>query len=104
MTDKKTQKIAMERIRTLFQQAEQTHAADPDLAQRYVDLARRIAMRTRTKIPRDFRNRICRNCKAHLVPGSTSRTRIRQLREPHITITCLRCGETKRIPLRRREP
>jgi len=104
MTDRKTQKIAEERIRALFQQAERTHATDPQLAQRYIDLARRIAMRTRTKIPRDLRNRVCRSCKAHLVPGSTSRTRIRQRREPHIATTCLRCGATKRIPLRRRKP
>ena len=103
MPDRQTARIAQERIRILFQQAEQTFPEDPDLAQRYVDLARRIAMRTRTHLPRDLRRRICRNCKAYLVPGVTSRTRIRQRREPHVAITCLKCGHTTRIPLREKE-
>ena len=99
MPDRQTQKIAQERIRTLFNQAEQTFPEDPDLAQRYVDLARRIAMRTRSHLPRDLRRRVCRGCKAYLVPGATSRTRIRQRREPHVATTCLKCGHTTRIPL-----
>ena len=99
MPDRQTTGIALERIRILFDQAEQTFPRDPDLAQRYVDLARKIAMRTRTHLPRDLRRRVCRSCKAYLVPGATSRTRIRQRREPHVTITCLRCGHTTRIPL-----
>jgi ribonuclease P protein subunit RPR2 len=103
MPDKETTRIARERIRTLFDQAEQIFPQDPGLAQRYVDLARRIAMRTRTHLPRDLRRRICRKCKAYLVPGATSRTRIRQRREPHVATTCLRCGHTTRIPLREKE-
>jgi ribonuclease P protein subunit RPR2 len=103
MPDRQTTRIAQERIRILFQQAEQTFPEDPDLAQRYVDLARRIAMRTRTHLPRDLRRRICRNCKAYLVPGATSRTRIRQRREPHVATTCLKCGHTTRIPLKEKE-
>ena len=99
MPDRQTTGIALERIRILFDQAEETFPRDPDLAQRYVDLARKIAMRTRTHLPRDLRRRICRSCKAYLVPGATSRTRIRQRREPHVAITCLRCGHTTRIPL-----
>lgn len=103
MPDRQTETIAAERIRILFQQAEEAFPDDPELAQRHVDLARRIAMRTRTHLPRDLRRRICRKCKAYLVPGATSRTRIRQRREPHIATTCLRCGHTTRIPLREKE-
>ena len=99
MPDRQTTGIALERIRILFDQAEQTFPRDPDLAQRYIDLARKIAMRTRTHLPRDLRRRVCRSCKAFLVPGATSRTRIRQRREPHVAITCLKCGHTTRIPL-----
>jgi len=102
MTDRQTEKIAMERVRILFKLAEEAFPADPARAQRYVDLARRIAMRTRLRLPRDLRRRVCRRCKAFLVPGATSRTRIRQHREPHVAVTCLKCGATARIPLRRR--
>jgi ribonuclease P protein subunit RPR2 len=103
MPDRETTKIALERIRTLFDQAEQAFPHDPNLAQRYVDLARRIAMRTRSHLPRDLSRRVCKSCKAYLVPGATSRTRIRQRREPHVATTCLRCRHTTRIPLRERQ-
>jgi len=96
--------IAQERIRILFHQAEETHPTDPELAQKYVDHALRIATRTRTHLPRDLRRRVCRSCKAYLVPGDTSRTRIRQRREPHVATTCLKCGHIHRIPLGDEEP
>ena len=104
MTDRQTEKIARERIRILFSLADEAFPTDPKRAQRYVDLARRIAMRTRLRLPRDLRRRLCRRCSAFLVPGATSRTRIRQQREPHVAVTCLSCGATMRIPLRRRKP
>ena len=95
-------KIPEERIRTLFKQAEITYPTDPQRAQRYIDLARKIGTRNRTHLPRDLRRRVCRSCKAYLVPGANSRTRIRQRREPHVAITCLGCGHVTRIPLRRK--
>lgn len=101
MSERQTERIALERVRILFRLAEEVFPSDPSRAQRYVDLARRIAMRTRIHLPRDLRHRVCRRCDAFLVPGSTSRTRIRQHREPHVAVTCLRCGATSRIPLRR---
>jgi ribonuclease P protein subunit RPR2 len=104
MPPSQTEKIAQERIRILFQQAEQAFPQDPERAQRYADLARRIAMRTRTHLPADLRRRICPSCKAYLVPGANSRTRIRQRREPHVATTCLNCGHVTRIPLGSREP
>ena len=97
-------KIPLERIRILLRQAEETHTTDPQLAQRYVDLATKIAMRTRTHLPAELRRRICRNCNTILIPGANSRTRIRQRREHHVTITCLQCGHITRIPTRRRRP
>ena len=104
MTERQTEKIAMERVRILFRLADETFSADPARAQRYVDLARRIAMRARLHLPRDLRRRVCRRCNAFLVPGATSRTRLRKRREPHVATTCLKCGATTRIPLRRRRP
>jgi len=104
MTDRQTRRTALERIRTLFEKAEETFREDPSLAQRYVDLARKIAMRTRTRLPPDLRRRVCRGCKGLLVPGETSRVRIRQEREPHVAVTCLRCGHVTRIPLGREKP
>lgn len=103
MPDRETTKIAKERIRILLQQAEETYPQDPQLAQRYADLARKIAKRNRTHIPPDLRRRICPKCKAYQVSGATSRTRIRQRREPHIATTCLKCGHTHRQPIREKK-
>lgn len=100
--DRETREIAVERIRILFRLAEEVFRDNPERAQRYIDLARRIAMRVRIHLPKDLKRRICRRCKGFLVPGVNCRVRIRQRREPHVTITCLRCGATMRIPLRRR--
>ena len=99
-----TNTIALERIHALFQQAETTFPRDPELAQRHIDLARRIAQRTRTHLPPHLRRQVCRKCDAYLVPGSTSRTRIRQRREPHVATTCLKCGNIQRHPLKEKQP
>ena len=99
MTTTQTQLIAQERVKTLFNLAEQAFRENPQQAQRYVELARKIAMRARIRLPRELRRRVCRRCNAYLVPGATSRTRIRQEREPHVAVTCLRCGAVTRIPL-----
>lgn len=97
-----TKKIASERIDILFNLARGTSSEDPVLAQRYVDIALRIAMRCRVRIPREYRMQVCKKCHGFLIPGETCRVRIRQRREPHIAITCLRCGTIKRMPIGRK--
>ena len=101
---KETNKIALERIQILFEQAESAFAKDPQRAQRHVDLARKIAQRTRTHLPPHLRRQVCRKCDAFLVPGATSRTRILQRREPHVATTCLKCGNIQRHPLKEKQP
>ena len=95
-------RIALERIRILFNEAEKASRTDPERAHRYVDLARRIASRNRVHLPLDLRRRVCHGCKGYLGPA-TSRARTRSEREPHLAVTCLRCGHVNRFPLRVRE-
>ncbi len=92
--------IAIERIRRLFEMADYMFHIDPELSNRYVELARRIAMRCRVRIPRDLRRRFCHNCYKFLVPGVNCRVRIAKRREPHVAITCLECGNVMRLNLR----
>jgi len=98
-----TRQIALQRIRTLFELAEKNIREEPELAQRYAQIARKIAMRTRVKLPTEYRRLICRHCKSFIYPGVNCRVRSQQKREPHMAITCLACGKTMRIPLRSRE-
>jgi ribonuclease P protein subunit RPR2 len=92
--------IAQQRIDILYNRAKETYATDPALSHRYVQLLRRIAQRTRTKLPTHIRRNICRGCGTILIQGVNSHTRIRQRREPHLATTCHTCGHVYRTPLR----
>ncbi len=94
-----TKKIARERIEILIKLAEEVFHKDKALARRYVELARKIAMRCAMRFPRKFRRKVCRKCNALLIPGENCRIRIYKHR---IIITCLECGNIRRIPLRRK--
>lgn len=101
--DAGTKRIAMQRIRTLFHLAKEAVNEDPALAQHYVDIARKVAMTTKVRLPRKYRRQVCRHCKSFILPGANCRVRIEQRREPHVVITCLNCDKQMRIPLGRRE-
>lgn len=91
--------IARERIRILFDEAEKAGLEGRlDRADRYVELARLIGMRYNVPIPRDLKSFMCRKCGAYLLPGETSRVRIRGTR---VATTCLRCGHVRRVPFTR---
>lgn len=96
--------IAQQRIRILYQQARHVYTRDPELSRRYTRLLKRISERTRTRLPKEIRRGICRNCGTVLIQGVNSHTRIRQRREPHVAVTCHTCGHVHRIPTRSRRP
>ncbi|MGD8505898.1 MAG: ribonuclease P protein component 4 [Candidatus Bathyarchaeota archaeon] len=98
----KTKRVAMERIRILFRLAKEAIHEDTGLAQRYVEIARRVAMRTRLHLPAEYRRLICKHCKSFIYPGVNCRVRIQQRREPHLVVTCLSCGKHMRMPLRKK--
>ncbi|MEM2320934.1 MAG: ribonuclease P [Candidatus Bathyarchaeia archaeon] len=98
----KIREIALSRIERLFELAIKMLDNRPDLSQRYVEIARRISMRARVRIPREKRLLICRHCKRFIFPGVSARVRLQPRREAHIVITCLYCGKRMRRPLRRR--
>jgi len=95
-----TRQIALQRIHTLFKLAKQNIRKEPELAQRYAEVARKIAMRTRVRLPTEYRRMICRHCKSFIYPGVNCRVRLQQRREPHTVITCLICGKHTRILLK----
>ncbi|MEK6864418.1 MAG: ribonuclease P protein component 4 [Nanoarchaeota archaeon] len=80
--------IAKERILKLFEEAEKNHKEEPKLAKRYVELARRIATRTNTRLPFSLKRKFCKNCNAYLVPGKNARIRVKN---KIMIITCLEC-------------
>ena len=95
--------LAEQRIRRLFQLAEGACRERPDLADRYVAIARRISMRHRVGLPRELKRRVCKSCYCYLVPGANARVRADGR---NVIITCLRCGGIRRYPYKqpRRQP
>lgn len=94
--------IARERIADLFALAEtESRRSEPDLADRYVALARRIGMRYNVRLLTEYRDLYCRGCSAYWVEGRTVRTRLRAGRRVR---RCQRCGRVRRLPLAVRRP
>ncbi len=89
--------IATERIRILFQQAEEVFPKNKILAHRYVTLARKIAMKVKARIPLELKRKYCAHCYKFLMPGVNSRVRTR---ERKVIISCLECKKFMRIPLK----
>jgi len=92
--------IAVQRIEKLLQLAIETYNRDPELSRKYVELAVRVKKKANVRLKKNLKLLYCKKCFTPLIPGVTSRVRIRQNRFSHITITCLNCGYVKRIPLR----
>ncbi|RLG61167.1 RNase P subunit [Candidatus Geothermarchaeota archaeon] len=76
---------------------------DIRLADRYIEILRRISMKSRIRIPHEWKHFICRGCKRILIPGKTARFRTRRRASlTVITITCLRCGHIYRKVIKRK--
>ena len=101
--DSNTKQMAKHRIQVLFGQAEKRRRENPQLAARYVEVARKVAMAAKLRLPTKYNRRICRNCNALLVPGENCRVRLRQRREPHVVVTCLVCGSQTSVLLRKKK-
>ena len=92
--------IARKRVQVLFEEVTRTYKDNPSLAQSYTTTARKIAMAARMRLPPSYSRSICKKCNTFLVPGENSRVRIKQSREKHLTVTCLKCGNQSRFPLK----
>jgi len=89
-------KIALERIHTLFEQASKTK--DQKLADRYVQLARKIQTRLKVRMPAELRYKYCKKCGSYWHQGTV---RIRT-REGKVVFTCLVCKTIRRKPYSKR--
>ncbi len=89
--------IAKHRIRKLFSEADEIFPKNPELANRYIELARKIGMKMNLRLPKYLRRKFCKYCYHYLRPGINSRVRIHKHR---IIIYCLSCKKYTRIPIK----
>ena len=90
-------KLAKERIKKLFYEAEVAFNKSPQRAHRYVALARKIAMKANASIPRHLKRKFCKHCYKFLKPGVNATVRIAKSR---IIYFCKECKKYMRIPLK----
>ncbi len=86
---------AVSRIRQLFSEADAAFSESPELSDRYVEMARRIAQKARAGMPPAFRKRFCRHCGCYWMPGKTVRVR---LQNQKVVYCCLKCRHFTRHP------
>jgi ribonuclease P protein subunit RPR2 len=81
---------AKERIAILFSEAENS---DLEIGRRQIMIARRIAMKYNIRLGRDYKKRFCKKCSAYL---TSKNSRVR-LEHGKMAITCLACGNIRRM-------
>lgn len=89
----------MQQLQRLFDLAElAVEQSDAALGRHYLDVARRMVLRTRVRLPRELRLRYCRRCGQLFHAGKTSRVRVRsQGQTRYLVITCLACGFRRKV-------
>src|SRR3989338_5771704 len=88
-------RIARERIAILFSEAS---AAEPELAKRYMKLAKKIGMRYNIRLGK-LKRRFCRHCFSYFTAGNSRR----RMKSGIMNVTCLSCGKITRYPYKSRE-
>ncbi len=95
----KQRKIALERIEHLFKEAEKAFKSNPKLSNRYVHLARKIAMKYKVKIRSPLKKRFCKHCYKYIKPGVNCRVR---LGDKQVVYYCLGCKRFMRFPYKKK--
>lgn len=99
-------KIALERISELFAFADKlfhnkefesiSDDEKQSLANRYVELSRKLSMRYNQPIPKDLKKNYCKHCHSYFRHGVNVRVRLNQGK---VVKYCLNCKKFSRFPL-----
>jgi len=86
------QTIAIERIAILFNEANENYKSRPDLANRYVSLARKISLKYKVKFNELQKMQFCKKCGHYLSSGYNSKIRASRGK---LLIHCSDCGSKR---------
>jgi ribonuclease P protein subunit RPR2 len=90
--------IALERIKNMFKLAQQAFKKYPERANRYIHIARKIAMKTKTRIPPRLKRKYCKHCYKFLQPGVNCRVRTKN---DKVIYYCFNCKNYMRFPIKK---
>ena len=93
--------IAKERIEILFSESEKCLKKRPDLAKRYLFLAKKLAMKHNAGLSREKKTHLCKSCGSYLKFGHNATVRISRKGGTPRLIVCKECGKEKRLILSR---
>ncbi len=93
---KPQERLAQEHISQLSKEYDKARYANKALANRYLQLIRRIAMKFRLRLPREVKHSYCKHCKQAFIPGKNCRVRTR---DGKLVYYCYSCKKYTRLPL-----
>lgn len=88
--------IAKQHIERYFGLAKKEYGQRPALANRYVTLARKVAMKFKVRLSPAQKRLFCPHCYGFAMPGDNSRVRLYKGR---LSYFCQNCGRSWRMPL-----
>ncbi len=91
---KVSRKEAIGKINTLFSDAQNIASTNISFANKFVAKARRIAMKSRIRLPAQLKRRFCKNCHIYFIPGKNYKVRTKNKK---VIYTCLSCKHITRI-------
>ena len=97
LNKQKKKQVALDRINELFSQASLAFKKDKKRANRYVQLARKISMRSKVRIPSNLKRRYCKHCHNYLLPGVNCRIRTKNKK---VVYYCLDCKKYMKFMLK----
>ena len=87
--------IAIKRMEILFNNAISNAKNNPRLAQKQAEIAKKISMKFKIKMPFEISSSFCKKCKKFIPPGIASKIRLGS-KPKSIRITCSYCNHTYR--------
>ena len=91
----KQKHIARARVRRLIELADKNFSKYPKRACHYIELARKVAMKARVRIPSDLKKKFCKHCYRFLRPGVNCRVRTKGSK---VIYYCFNCKKYMRFP------
>ncbi|MBI1972760.1 ribonuclease P [Candidatus Woesearchaeota archaeon] len=86
--------LILEQIEHLFSLASEQFGKHPERSHRYVELARKLSMKHRVRLPSSLKRRFCHHCHRYLQSGKNCTVRIR---DKKLVIRCFSCKHHTRI-------
>lgn len=83
-------KIALENVNAMFIEAEKQSSRNIEISNKLVKSSLQVLMKFRLKLPKEYKNKFCKNCKTYFVHGVNCRVRTRKGKLIYFCFECKR--------------